>query len=228
MTLAALPLRVKDGCGRQADGTAGVPSAPENSRCVPHLRFVPVAAIEDEGTILYSIVTCFLPDAPKSILVEEDTRGSEMLPEPIAYCFYHYRRLFFHTWIVTTFTIIMAAAPLQASVTPKASACGYLAGLIDKAPPGPLFLPSYPTVESGPLHGAAYLYDNAVAAIALVGCGEQDKAYRIGAAILWAIDNDRTWHDGRLRNAYAAGVVANGPVKLPGWWDDTHTASKTA
>jgi hypothetical protein len=117
-------------------------------------------------------------------------------------------------WIVTTFIIIMAATPLRALATPDASACGYLAGLIDKAPPGPLFLPSYPTVESGPLHGAAYLYDNAVAAIALVGCGEQDKAYRIGSAILWAIDNDRTWHDGRLRNAYAAGVVANGPVKI--------------
>src|SRR5215467_6590942 len=110
---------------------------------------------------------------------------------------------------------------VKTSSAPKTSACGYLADLIDKASPGPLFLPSYPTVESGPLHGAAYLYDNAVAAIALVGCGERDRAYRIGAAILWAIDNDRTWHDGRLRNAYAAGVVANGPVKLPGWWDNT-------
>src|ERR1700730_10325338 len=85
----------------------------------------------------------------KSILVEEDTRGSEMLLESFTYYFYHYRRLFFHTWIVTTFIIIMAAAPLQALATSKASACGYLAGLIDKAPPGPLFLPSYPTVESG-------------------------------------------------------------------------------
>ena len=101
------------------------------------------------------------------------------------------------------------------------SACRYLAGLTDMAPPGPLFLASYPTVESGPLHNAAYLYDNAVAAIALVGCGERDKAYRIGAAILWAIDNDRTWRDGRLRNAYAAGVVGSGSVKLPGWWDNT-------
>ena len=145
-----------------------------------------------------------------------------MGPEPITYCFGRYRGLCLHTLIVTTLTIMLAAAPLQASVAPRASACGYLAGLIDNAPPsGPLFLPSYPTVESGPLHGAAYLYDNAVAAIALVGCGEQDKAYRIGSAILWAIDNDRTWHDGRLRNAYAAGVVANGPVKLPGWWDNT-------
>ena len=71
-----------------------------------------------------------------------------MLPEPIAYCFYRYRGLCLHTWIVTTFTIIVAAAPLQASAAPNASACGYLAGLIDKAPPSePLFLPSYPTVE---------------------------------------------------------------------------------
>ncbi|WP_291708829.1 hypothetical protein [Bradyrhizobium sp.] len=100
-----------------------------------------------------------------------------MLLEAIAHCFYRYRRLYLHAWIVTMFTIVSVAAPLQASVAPKASACGYLAGLIDKAPPsGPLFLTSYPTVESGPLHGAAYLYDNAVAAIALVGCGEQDKA----------------------------------------------------
>src|SRR6202795_3355205 len=129
--------------------SSGLPRSTDIIRPIRHVSNVPVAAIEDEGTILYSIVTCFLPNAPKSILVEEDTRGSEMLAEPIAYCFYHYRRLFFHSWIVTTFTIIMAAAPLQASVTPKASACGYLAGLIDKAPPGPLFLPSYPTVESG-------------------------------------------------------------------------------
>src|SRR4051812_8063901 len=124
-------------------------------------------------------------------------------------------------WILTTFIIIVVATPRRALATPEASACGYLAGLIDKAPPGPLFLPSYPTVDSGPLHGAAYLYDNAVATIALVGCGERDKARRIGAAILWAIDNDRTWNDGRLRNAYAAGVVASGSAKLPGRWDNT-------
>lgn len=145
-----------------------------------------------------------------------------MLTAPITYCFYRCRGLCLHTWVVAAFAIVMASAPLQASTAPKTSACEYLTGLIDKAPPsGPLFLPSYPTVEPGPLHGAAYLYDNAVAAIALVGCGEQDKAYRIGSAILWAIDNDRTWHDGRLRNAYAAGLVTNGPVKLPGWWDNT-------
>src|SRR5260370_12732245 len=100
-------------------------------------RFVPVAAIEDEGTILYSIVTCFLPDAPKSILVEEDTRGSEMHPEPIAYCFYHYPSLFIHTWIVTTFTIIMPPAPLHASPTPDSPPFATLPRLIDKPPPRP-------------------------------------------------------------------------------------------
>lgn len=141
-----------------------------------------------------------------------------MPAEQFSYCFYRIR-VSFRTWAVTMFMTTMAAA--QAVATPKVSACAYLAGLIDKAPPGPLFLASYPTVESGPLHGAAYLYDNAVAAIALVGCGERDKARRIGAAILFAIDNDRTWHDGRLRNAYAAGVVSNGSARLPGWWDDT-------
>jgi hypothetical protein len=147
-------------------------------------------------------------------------RDGKMRLEPFAYCFGHYRRPFFHTWIAAAFIIIMAAAARQASAMPIASACGYLAGLIDKAPPGPLFLPSYPTVESGPLHDAAYLYDNAVAAIALAGCGQRDKAYRIGEALLGAIDNDRTWHDGRLRNAYAAGVAANGAARLPGWWDN--------
>jgi hypothetical protein len=32
---------VKGGCGRQADGTAGLPPAPEIARVSRHLRFVP-------------------------------------------------------------------------------------------------------------------------------------------------------------------------------------------
>jgi hypothetical protein len=31
------------------------------------VRFVPVAAIEDDGTILYSILTCSLPDASPKV-----------------------------------------------------------------------------------------------------------------------------------------------------------------
>jgi len=91
---------------------------------------------------------------------------------------------------------------------------------LDAGPAGPLFLPSYPRVTSGPLQGAAFLYDNAVAAIALVACGEPAKAARIGEAILLALDHDRYWHDGRLRNGYLAGAVGSEPLKLAGWWDD--------
>jgi hypothetical protein len=84
---------------------------------------------------------------------------------------------------------------------------------------GPEFLPSYPTEKSGPLHATAFLYDNAVAAIALLACDEARNAARIGDAILAALGRDRYWHDGRLRNGYLAGPVGPGPAKLAGWWD---------
>jgi len=108
------------------------------------------------------------------------------------------------------------ALAAQASVPPP---CSTLAGIIDTRASGPVFFPSYPTVDAGPLHGAAFLYDNAVATIALMACGQPQKAQRIGDAIVAALDRDRYWHDGRLRNAYLAGPVAPGPIKLPGWWD---------
>jgi hypothetical protein len=103
---------------------------------------------------------------------------------------------------------------------PQQTACAYLTSLVP-AEAGPLFLPSYPTAEDGPLRGVAFLYDDAVAAIALVGCGEAGRARHIGDAILAVLDHDRAWHDGRLRNAYAAGSVRQFPVKLGGWWDKT-------
>ena len=99
------------------------------------------------------------------------------------------------------------------------SACDDLSRSIDGAPDGPVFLASYPTIRSGPLSGVAYLYDNALAAIALVACGQPEKASRIADAIVLAQDHDRYWHDGRLRNAYQAGPAGQTPVKLSGWWD---------
>jgi hypothetical protein len=103
-----------------------------------------------------------------------------------------------------------------ASVSP----CSYLARAVDADPgSGPAFLPSYPTERTGALHNTAFLYDNDVAAIALVACGDPDRAKRIGSAILAALANDRHWHDGRLRNAYLAGPVNSGDVRLSGWWD---------
>ena len=40
-SISICPQRVKGGCGRQADGTAGLPAAPEIARVLRHLRFVP-------------------------------------------------------------------------------------------------------------------------------------------------------------------------------------------
>jgi hypothetical protein len=83
----------------------------------------------------------------------------------------------------------------------------------------PILLPSFPDAEPGPLYKTAFLYDNAVAAIALVGCGDLASAGRIGDALVYAQDHDRFWRDGRLRNAYRAGFMAEDKVQLAGWWD---------
>ena len=107
----------------------------------------------------------------------------------------------------------------QASAAELPTACAYLSNAMDAQPRGPVFLASYPTVKSGPLQGAAFLYDNAVATIALVACGRTKNAVQVGDAILAGLDRDRYWHDGRLRNGYLAGPIGPGPVKLAGWWD---------
>jgi hypothetical protein len=100
-----------------------------------------------------------------------------------------------------------------------ASACGYLLQSMIAQPAGAVLLASYPSERSGALSGAAFTYDNSVAGIALVACGQIAQARRIGDALLLALDHDRYWHDGRLRNGYAAGAIRAEPLKLAGWWD---------
>jgi hypothetical protein len=121
-------------------------------------------------------------------------------------------------WLIPLLAALstLAAGPSEAAQ----SACDHLAAAVDREPGGAVFLPSYPTVDNGPLKGAAFLYDNAAATIALAACGKQRQARRIADAMVAALDHDRFWHDGRLRNAYLAGPVGDGPVKLPGWWDE--------
>ena len=70
-------------------------------------------------------------------------------------------------------------------------------------------------------HGnCAYVYDNAVAGMALLAGGHVAEARRLGDGLAAAQARDRFWHDGRLRNAYASGIVAaSGDYPLPGWWD---------
>ena len=92
-------------------------------------------------------------------------------------------------------------------------------------PAGPVLLNSY-VVQTGPDQAdfdltqanAAYVYDNALAGLALLATDHRAEAQRIGDALAIAQDHDRFWHDGRLRNAYQAGAMST-PAKLPGWWD---------
>jgi hypothetical protein len=70
------------------------------------------------------------------------------------------------------------------------------------------------------LTATAFVYDNALAAIALVACGNVASATVIGNALSLAVRKDRSFSDGRLRNAYRPGPVGEGPPLLPGWWDD--------
>jgi hypothetical protein len=89
----------------------------------------------------------------------------------------------------------------------------------------PLFLRSY---EPGPdeaslppqLASSAFSYDNALAIIALVACNDLARATRIADAFVAATRDDRTFTDGRVRNAYRAGSLKPGTVPVPGWWDN--------
>ena len=90
--------------------------------------------------------------------------------------------------------------------------------------PGPGLLQSYDVSGADDFArtqaGCAYVYDNAVAGLALLASGDTQGARRIGDALTLAQAGDRFWKDGRLRNAYRAGpATGRGPYPLPGWWD---------
>ena len=91
---------------------------------------------------------------------------------------------------------------------------------------GPLFLASYRLADNkqGPplepaLAGAAFTYDNALAGIALLACGDTASAKRIGDAVVRAMERDPGMPDGRVRNAYRAGPMTEDKAALPGRWD---------
>ena len=70
------------------------------------------------------------------------------------------------------------------------------------------------------LASTAFVYDNALAVIALIACGNPGSAIIVGNALSMVVRNDRSFTDGRIRNAYRPGAVGEGAPALPGWWDD--------
>lgn len=90
---------------------------------------------------------------------------------------------------------------------------------------GPMLLNSYLIRTSTHTNGfnltqanAAYVYDNALAGLLLFNAGYRQEALYIAQALEMAQAHDRNFHDGRLRNAYAAGLMSS-PAKLPGFWN---------
>ena len=120
---------------------------------------------------------------------------------------------------------LIPAAAFAADKGLAARCVGAIRAAMAVAPAGPVLLNSF-VVNTGAdaadfdltQANAAYVYDNALAGLALLAAGDKDDAARIGQALALAQGHDRFWKDGRLRNAYQAGVMT-APAKLPGWWD---------
>jgi hypothetical protein len=122
---------------------------------------------------------------------------------------------------------ITSSVAARASTDSRARYCAPLAGAVASQAAGSqaAFVRSYEhgndesRLPAG-LASTAFVYDNALAVISLLACGDATNATIIGNALSLAARNDRTFKDGRLRNAYRPGPVAEGPPALPGWWDD--------
>ena len=127
----------------------------------------------------------------------------------------------------------LATSPALAHTTARAAAppspTTAIAAAIDSIPPGPALLASYPDTAANrrfpaffPANdGVAYVYDNALAGLALLAAGDAPRAARIADALVLAQTHDPDHRDFRLRNAYRAGTMRllHGAVPLPGWWD---------
>lgn len=133
------------------------------------------------------------------------------------------RRLRGERWLVIVAASCLAAfahAREAASTTVAAKSCAALKSRVDAVPGGgPVFLRSYDGAQGAAepqepaLKTAAFVYDQALAAIALAGCGALPEALRVGEALRLAATTDT-----RLRNAYRAGAVGE-KVLRNGWWD---------
>jgi hypothetical protein len=131
--------------------------------------------------------------------------------------------------VVTIFCIATMTSSMAASGSPesqRARYCAPLANAVASQAAGSkaVFVRSYEPGKDeshlpAGLASTAFVYDNALAVIALVACGDVTSATTIGNALSLAVHKDRTFTDSRVRNAYRAGPVGEGAPALPGWWD---------
>ena len=128
---------------------------------------------------------------------------------------------------LTRRTVLLTSVPLAAGLcAPDTRTPAWRAAISARvaALGGAGLLASYDAAGDGDFDrtqgGCAYVYDNAVAGLALLAADDVAGAIRIGDALVRAQAHDRFWHDGRLRNAYRAGQAQGpGAYPLPGWWD---------
>jgi len=101
----------------------------------------------------------------------------------------------------------------------------------------PRFLLSYETIPSEldfdkVMKNCSFVYDDSLALIAFLATRRPQLVARAGLiaeALVYAAQNDRSFSDDRLRNAYQAGDLILPPgwipngrantVRMPGWWD---------
>ena len=142
------------------------------------------------------------------------------------------QRLYSLGTLITLIALLLTACGRSTEISPSSSeiaglspAAGFLAA---KAEASKGFIASSDQREKASDY--AYLYDNALAVVVLSYAGAQWHAEQIADAIVFAQSHDRSFQDGRLRNAYISGdprsdsgrSIAAGKVtiRLPGFWKD--------
>jgi|LGOV01.1.fsa_nt_gb hypothetical protein len=91
------------------------------------------------------------------------------------------------------------------------------------------FLVSFETTSASEdkyVKNVAFTYDNALVMLAFMERGSDEDLRRakiLGDSFVYCQNHDRHFNDGRLRNAYQAGDIADysGKARLPGWWNDS-------
>ncbi len=99
----------------------------------------------------------------------------------------------------------------------------------ERNPTSPRLIESYAITDGNPpcqrLVDIAFVYDNALVLLAYLhhqAPGSRRRARVLADAFVYAMNHDRYYHDGRLRNAYSAKQLISpktGKADLPGWWE---------